>query len=100
VKHQKKSQVKKCIIAFLTARSEDYSQVAGFDAGADDYITKPIKPKLLVSKVKALLRRSNEIVQDSDTLNVGGIEINREEYKIVIISRYHYLEKSLSYFTC
>jgi two-component system alkaline phosphatase synthesis response regulator PhoP len=56
--------------------------VAGFDAGADDYITKPIKPKLLVSK-KALLRRSNEIVQDSDTLNVGGIEINREEYKIV-----------------
>jgi two-component system alkaline phosphatase synthesis response regulator PhoP len=69
------------IIAFLTA-SEDYSQVAGFDAGADDYITKPIKPKLLVSKVKALLRRSNEIVQDS-ALNVGGIEINREEYKIV-----------------
>ena len=45
------------VIAFLTARNEDYSQVAGFDAGADDYIAKPIKPKLLVSKVKALLRR-------------------------------------------
>jgi two-component system alkaline phosphatase synthesis response regulator PhoP len=45
------------IITFLTARNEDYSQVAGFDAGADDYIAKPIKPKLLVSKVKALLRR-------------------------------------------
>ncbi|SDK28885.1 two-component system, OmpR family, alkaline phosphatase synthesis response regulator PhoP [Flavobacterium noncentrifugens] len=72
------------IITFLTARSEDYSQVAGFDAGADDYITKPIKPKLLVSKVKALLRRLKEAeAQNSETLNVGGIEINREEYKIV-----------------
>jgi two-component system alkaline phosphatase synthesis response regulator PhoP len=71
------------IITFLTARSEDYSQVAGFDAGADDYITKPIKPKLLVSKVKALLRRLKEQEQkNSETLNVGGIEINREEYKI------------------
>jgi two-component system, OmpR family, alkaline phosphatase synthesis response regulator PhoP len=71
------------IITFLTARSEDYSQVAGFDAGADDYITKPIKPKLLVSKVKALLRRLKEDEQNSETLNVGGIEINREEYKII-----------------
>jgi two-component system alkaline phosphatase synthesis response regulator PhoP len=71
------------IIAFLTARSEDYSQVAGFDAGADDYITKPIKPKLLVSKVKSLLRRLKETEQNSETLNVGGIEINREEYKII-----------------
>ena len=72
------------IITFLTARNEDYSQVAGFDAGADDYITKPIKPKLLVSKVKALLRRlkENENV-NSETINVGGIEINREEYKII-----------------
>lgn len=71
------------IIAFLTARSEDYSQVAGFDAGADDYIAKPIKPKLLVSKVKSLLRRLKEDEQNAQTLNVGGIEINREEYKIV-----------------
>ena len=72
------------IITFLTARSEDYSQVAGFDAGADDYITKPIKPKLLVSKVKALLRRlKDEDAKNSETLNVGGIEINREEYKII-----------------
>jgi two-component system alkaline phosphatase synthesis response regulator PhoP len=71
------------IITFLTARSEDYSQVAGFDAGADDYITKPIKQKLLISKVKALLRRLKETEIDSETLNVGGIEINREEYKIV-----------------
>jgi two-component system, OmpR family, alkaline phosphatase synthesis response regulator PhoP len=71
------------IITFLTARNEDYSQVAGFDAGADDYISKPIKPKLLVSKVNALLRRLKEKDKNSETLNVGGIEINREEYKII-----------------
>lgn len=71
------------LITFLTARSEDYSQVAGFDAGADDYITKPIKPKLLVSKVKALLRRLKETVKNSETITVGDIEINREEYKII-----------------
>ncbi|MFC6877203.1 response regulator transcription factor [Flavobacterium myungsuense] len=76
-------ELSQVIITFLTARSEDYSQVAGFDAGADDYITKPIKPKLLVSKVKALLRRLKEDEKvNSETLNVGGIEINREEYKI------------------
>jgi two-component system, OmpR family, alkaline phosphatase synthesis response regulator PhoP len=71
------------IITFLTARSEDYSQVAGFDAGADDYIAKPIKPKVLVSKVKALLRRLKDDSKSSSTLNVGNIEINREEYKII-----------------
>jgi len=80
---RKLPELSNVIITFLTARSEDYSQVAGFDAGADDYITKPIKPKLLVSKVKALLRRLKEDEQNSETLNVGGIEINREEYKIV-----------------
>lgn len=71
------------IITFLTARSEDYSQVAGFDAGADDYIAKPIKPKVLVSKVKALLRRIKDDAVASDSLRVGEIEINREEYKII-----------------
>lgn len=73
-----------CIIAFLTARGEDYSQMAGFDAGADDYITKPIKPKVLVSKVKALLRRLKEDLSETeDIFKVGNIVINREEYKIV-----------------
>ena len=72
------------IITFLTARGEDYSQVAGFDAGADDYITKPIKPKVLVSKVKALLRRlKDEKKEMEDIVKVGNIIINREEYKIV-----------------
>ena len=72
------------IIAFLTARGEDYSQVAGFEAGADDYITKPIKPKVLVSKVKSLLRRLREGDEGmEDIFKVGEIVINREEYKIV-----------------
>jgi len=72
------------IIAFLTARGEDYSQMAGFEAGADDYITKPIKPKVLVSKVKALLRRIKEEDEElgEDIVKVGNIIINREEYKI------------------
>ncbi len=76
-------ELESTIITFLTARSEDYSQVAGFDAGADDYISKPIKPKVLVSKVKALLRRLKEEEDKKDVLVVGDIEINREEYKIV-----------------
>lgn len=72
------------VIAFLTARGEDYSQVAGFDAGADDYITKPIKPKVLTSKVRALLRRlKDEKAEMEDIVRVGNIIINREEYKIV-----------------
>jgi two-component system alkaline phosphatase synthesis response regulator PhoP len=72
------------IITFLTARGEDYSQLAGFDAGADDYITKPVKPKVLMSKVKALLRRFKESEDPQlDIKKVGNIVINREEYKVV-----------------
>jgi len=76
-------ELENAIITFLTARGEDYSQVAGFDAGADDYITKPIKPKVLVSKVKALLRRLKDNKDDvEDIVKVGNLVINREEYKI------------------
>ena len=72
------------IITFLTARGEDYSQMAGFDAGADDYITKPIKPKVLLSKIKALLRRLREDnAQGEDLIQIGNLIINREEYKVV-----------------
>ena len=71
------------IIAFLTARGEDYSQVAAFDAGADDYITKPLKPKVLISKVKSLLRRlKTEKLVDSSII-IGNITINREEYVVL-----------------
>ncbi len=71
------------IITFLTARGEDYSQVAGFEAGADDYITKPIKPKVLASKVKALLRRFKESKDGSGEVNLGDLVIDREAYKII-----------------
>jgi two-component system alkaline phosphatase synthesis response regulator PhoP len=71
------------VITFLTARGEDYSQVAGFEAGADDYITKPIKPKVLVSKVKSLLRRF-KAPEQSQEVKLGNMTINREEYKITL----------------
>lgn len=81
---RKTAGLENTIITFLTARGEDYSQMAGFDAGADDYITKPIRPKVLVSKVKALLRRvRNNGEEKADIVNVGDITINREEYKII-----------------
>ena len=71
------------IITFLTARGEDYSQVAGFDAGADDYIAKPIKPKVLVSKVKALLRRLKESDSSADSIvKIIDLIIYKDEYKI------------------
>jgi len=76
-------ELKDTVITFLTARGEDYSQVAGFDAGADDYITKPIKPKVLVSKVKALLRRLKAEDVDDSIMKIGDLIINREEYKII-----------------
>ena len=76
------------IITFLTARSEDYSQVAGLEAGADDYINKPIKPKVLVSRVKALLRRKpSEISWTNHTNNVieiSDLKIDRESYQVTV----------------
>lgn len=77
-------ELSETVIAFLTARGEDYSQVAGFEAGADDYITKPIKPKVLLSKVKALLRRFKSTEKSQDSVKAGNITINREEYKIYV----------------
>jgi two-component system alkaline phosphatase synthesis response regulator PhoP len=76
------------IIAFLTARSEDYSQIAGFDAGGDDYITKPIRPKVLMSRVKALLKRFEQNTMTSSPtasiLSNQGIAIDRERFVVMI----------------
>lgn len=80
---RKYPELSKTVIAFLTARGEDYSQLAGFEAGADDYITKPIKPKLLVSKVKALLRRFNTEENNATSLKISNLVIDRDEYKVI-----------------
>jgi len=74
---------KDTIIMFLTARGEDYSYVAAFDAGADDYITKPIKPKVLVSKIKGLLRRLKEKQETgSNIIQFDNLTIDSESYKV------------------
>jgi len=88
--------LKKVLIAFLTARGEDYSQVAGFEAGADDYIVKPIKPKVLITRIKALLKRyeksfkSNDNDDDAKNENIlkyGSIEIDKERYVVRLNNR-------------
>ncbi len=70
------------LIAFLTARNEDFTQIAAFDVGADDYITKPIKPRLLVSRVKALLRRHGDESR-KNILEVGPLVIDRERFIVL-----------------
>jgi two-component system, OmpR family, alkaline phosphatase synthesis response regulator PhoP len=76
-------EFKHTVIAFLTARGEDYSQIAGFDSGADDYITKPIKPRVLISRVRALLRRSSVKMDEQLDIQVPGLSIDREKYLVI-----------------
>ena len=71
------------VVAFLTARGEDYSQIAGFDAGADDYILKPIKPKVLVSRVQALLRRNKNSGYVGGNYDGTGLMIDPERYVVM-----------------
>ncbi len=72
------------IIAFLTSRAEDYSQIAGFEAGADDYITKPVRPRLLISKVESLLRRLDKPVLEDLTTPSTKIKIDRERFLVEV----------------
>lgn len=80
---RKDSRFEDTIIMFLSARSEDYSHVAAFDVGADDYVNKPIKPKVLNSKVSALLRRFTKNETNSEIVQ-GNLTINLDEYKVIL----------------
>jgi two-component system alkaline phosphatase synthesis response regulator PhoP len=75
-------EFKNTIITFLTARDEDYSQIAGFEVGADDYITKPIKPRVFISRIRALMRRL-ENTENITKIKVGGIEVDRDRYMVI-----------------
>jgi len=76
-------ETKNVIIAFLTARGEDYSQIAGFDAGADDFVTKPIKPRVLISRLKALLRRKKSTIQADPMIELESLKIDRDRYVVI-----------------
>ena len=71
------------VIVFLTARAEDYSQIAGLEAGGDDYITKPVRPRILISRVKAWLRRSRPEVTESKSLSMKDIIIDKDRYLVI-----------------
>lgn len=77
-------EFKNTVITFLTARGEDYSQIAGFDAGADDYITKPVRPKVFVSKVKALLKRSGSDRPEGRILASNGVKVDLERVMVYV----------------
>ena len=79
------SALESTIIAFLTARNEDYSEIAGFEAGADDYILKPISPRVLNSRIKALVRRHPLFgIPKSNIIDLDGISLNREKYEVKV----------------
>ena len=75
-------RLKNVLVAFLTARNEDYSQIAGFDSGADDYISKPIKTRVLISRVKALLRRNGALKTEDTKIDQVGISIDKDKYLV------------------
>lgn len=77
------AELENTVIAFLTARGEDYSQIAGFESGADDYITKPIKPRVLLSRIKALLRRGTVTKTSNQVFKGKTITIDRDRYVVI-----------------
>ena len=81
---QKGPVKKSAVIVFLTARAEEYSEVAGFDAGADDYIIKPIKPRALISRIEASFRRKKKLDRSDDLIKIADLEIDKSSYAVTI----------------
>ena len=75
-------ELQKTLIVFLSARSEEFSQLAGFDAGANDYIVKIIKPKVLISKVNALLQLTTQVAEQSKLIELGDLVIDKDNFKV------------------
>jgi two-component system, OmpR family, alkaline phosphatase synthesis response regulator PhoP len=94
-------ELKLTMIAFLTARSEDYSQIAGFEAGGDDYITKPIRPKVLISRINALLKRYksrfSEELEESKQKEFGNLIIDLEKFLVILNGENIYLPRKEFY---
>lgn len=80
-------ELQKTFIIFLTARAEEYSEVAAFDVGADDYITKPIKPRALMSRINALFRRDTQKTTQVSTITINDLVIDRSSYTIKLGGR-------------
>jgi two-component system, OmpR family, alkaline phosphatase synthesis response regulator PhoP len=91
---RERSDFKETIIVFLTARGEDYSQIAGFEVGADDYITKPIRPKVLIARLSALLKRKHIIDNSSEDMSFGILRLDKKR-RIVLLneSEIHFPKK-------
>jgi two-component system, OmpR family, alkaline phosphatase synthesis response regulator PhoP len=78
------TSLKKTMIIFLSARSEDFTQIAAFDAGGDDYISKPVKPKILLRKIRSVVKRIHSSVNENTRIELGNIVIDRNEYLVKI----------------
>ncbi|MBT8229705.1 MAG: response regulator transcription factor [Bacteroidia bacterium] len=81
------SELNDTFIIFLTARAEEYSEVAGFDAGGDDYINKPIKPRALISRLSAMFRRKKKLAKKEDIIEIADLRIDKTSYSILVGKR-------------
>tara|TARA_B100000795_G_scaffold90987_1_gene66282 strand:- start:1433 stop:2113 length:681 start_codon:yes stop_codon:yes gene_type:complete len=77
------SSLSNTVVIFLSARNDDFTQIAAFDAGGDDYISKPVKPKILLKKINSILKRMSSNKTESDVIDLGGIIINRNTYSVI-----------------